>query len=140
MSIDPEDNEALTPNHFLLGTSSGEIRLGKYDREAICPKGQWKIAQYFADAFWQRWLKEYLPGLIPRAKWCNTEKSLKQGDVVLIADQQTPRNSWRVGEIVEIYPGSNKVVRIARVRTVHGEFVRPTRKLIKLSSDEDADS
>lgn len=140
VSIDPEDNEALTPNHFLLGTSSGEIRLGKYDREAICPKEQWKIAQYFADAFWQRWLKEYLPGLIPRAKWCNTEKSLKQGDVVLIADQQAPRNSWRVGEIVEIYPGSDKVVRIARVRTVHGEFVRPTRKLIKLSSDEDADS
>ncbi|XP_076285569.1 uncharacterized protein LOC143218324 [Lasioglossum baleicum] len=137
VSLDPQDNEALTPNHFLMGTSSGEIRMGKYDAEAVSPRKQWKIAQCFADAFWRRWLKEYLPGLIPRSKWCNTEKSLKNGDVVLIAEQQAPRNLWKIGEIVEVYPGSDGVVRIAKVRTVQGEFVRPTRKLIKVTGGEE---
>ncbi|XP_076648090.1 uncharacterized protein LOC143356360 [Halictus rubicundus] len=133
VSVDPQDKEALTPNHFLIGTSSGEIRLGRYDAQTECPRRQWKIAQFFADAFWRRWLREYLPGLIPRSKWCHSEESLKNGDIVLIAERQAPRNSWKIGKIVEVYPGSDEVVRVAKVRTVQGEFVRPTRKLIKIA-------
>ena len=40
VSIDPDDLEALTPNHFLIGSSSGEVRLSKYDTSAICSRKQ----------------------------------------------------------------------------------------------------
>ena len=31
VSTDPGYNEAFTPNHYLIGTSSGEIKLANYD-------------------------------------------------------------------------------------------------------------
>ncbi|OXU16735.1 hypothetical protein TSAR_015066 [Trichomalopsis sarcophagae] len=46
VSVDPRDAEALTPNHLLIGCSSDEIKLGKNER----------------------WLREYLPTLLPRKK------------------------------------------------------------------------
>lgn len=49
--IDPRDPEALTPNHFLIGSSSGEIRLGNVYKHDICSRKQWRAAQYFADCF-----------------------------------------------------------------------------------------
>ena len=33
VSLDLRDNEALTPNHLLLGASSGEVKLGEYDQK-----------------------------------------------------------------------------------------------------------
>ena len=83
VSIDPRDEEALTPNHFLTGTLSGELKLGKYDAANICPRKQWQIAQSFADALWRRWLREYLPSLIAREKWNERNEPLKKGDIVL---------------------------------------------------------
>ena len=38
VTADPTDDEALTPNHFLLGSSSGEIRFGLYNAEKTCSK------------------------------------------------------------------------------------------------------
>ena len=69
VSTDPRDEEVLTPNHFLIGTSSGEVRLGKVDAQNINPRKQWQIAQTFADSFWRRWLREYVPTLLTREKW-----------------------------------------------------------------------
>ena len=134
VSVDPRDGEALTPNHFLIGTSSGEIKLGNYDAHSVCPRKQFRIAQAFADAFWRRWLKEYLPSLIRRPKWNSSTKPLVVGDIVMIMDQQAPRNAWKRGTIVAIYPGADGEVRVAKVRTAHNEYIRPTRKLIKLLS------
>ena len=41
VSVDPRDCEALTLNHFLIGTSSGEVKLGSYDPTNISTKRQW---------------------------------------------------------------------------------------------------
>ncbi|XP_076246401.1 uncharacterized protein LOC143186603 [Calliopsis andreniformis] len=133
VSLDPRDEEALTPNHFLIGASSGEIKIKKYDLQATCLRKQWQIAQSFANAYWRRWLREYLPGLIPRAKWHETENSLEKGDLVRIVDLQAPRNLWKTGTVTEVFPGADGVVRIAKVRTSAGVFTRPARKLIRLS-------
>lgn len=134
VSIDPRDNEALTPNHFLIGCSSGAIDLGKYDAEAVCLRKQWRIAQQFADAFWKRWLREYLPTLLPRKKWLEKETPLAVGDIVIVVDLQAPRNNWKKGVVVEVHKGADGVIRVAKIRTNSGEYVRPVHKLIKLLS------
>ena len=51
ISVDPRDQEALTPNNFLLGSSSGQIRLSKCDAQIKCTNKQWQLAQHFAGAF-----------------------------------------------------------------------------------------
>ena len=132
VSVDPRDQEALTPNHFLIGESSGHLRLDRYEAETSNPRKQFRIAQSFADAFWKRWIREYLPTLLPRKKWDAADCPLEIGDIVLVIDFQAPRNTWRKGTIIEIYPGADEVVRVAKIRTATNELVRPTRKLIKI--------
>ncbi|XP_076660490.1 uncharacterized protein LOC143363843 [Halictus rubicundus] len=135
--VDARDDEALTPNHFLIGSSSGNIKLGRYDAQSKCLRKQWRTAQSFADAFWKRWLREYLPSIIARPKWSERADPLKRGDLVLIVDLQAPRNNWKRGTIIEVYPGSDGEVRIAKVRTSLGDFTRPARKLVRLLKNEE---
>ena len=134
VSLDPRDDEALTPNHFLLGASSGQIRINKYDVQTLCTKKQWQIAQHFADAFWRRWLREYVPTLIPRKKWQYDDDPLKINDVVLILDTNTERNQWKKGIVTRIFPGTDGQVRVVELRTASGVLLRPTRKLVKFAN------
>ena len=136
VSADPRDEEALTPNHFLIGASSGELKIDRVDAQHSCVKKQWLLARAFADAFWRRWMREYLSTLIERQKWRKDCQKPAVGDVVLIADYQAPRNDWRKGEIVEVYSGSDGTIRVAKVRTSKGDFVRAMHKLIPLFDRE----
>ncbi|XP_051155328.1 uncharacterized protein LOC127277923 [Leptopilina boulardi] len=133
VSLDPRDDEALTPNHFLIGTSSGNLTYRRHEQQIECPKKQWEIAQYFADCFWKRWLREYLPTLLPRKKWHSESESLKIGEVVVIADHQSSRNMWLKGIVERTFPGRDNLVRVVEVRTIKGTFIRPIIKLIKLT-------
>ncbi|KAA5655093.1 hypothetical protein F3G60_35240, partial [Pseudomonas aeruginosa] len=60
------ESEALTPNHFLIGKSCGAQSIGDYTDEDLTGKRTWRVAQRMADHFWSRWVKEYLPTLLPR--------------------------------------------------------------------------
>ena len=135
VSVDPRDQEALAPNHFLIGSSSCEIKLGSYDRRNLCSRQEWRLAQAFADSFWQRWLREYAPTLLSRKKWFDRSEGVGLNDIVLIVDLEAPRNVWRKGRVVELFPGKDEAVRSVRVETRYGEFVRPFRRLVKLLSD-----
>lgn len=135
VSVDPNDFEALTPNHFLIGTSSGEIKLGNYDGRFLSSKRQWQIAQSLADAFWERWLREYLPTLLPRKKWFREVENIKIGDLVLIVDLQLPRNQWRVGRVTNVFPGEGNIVRQAKIDCHGVESIRHVCKLVKIFNE-----
>ena len=83
---DARDDEALTLNHFLLGSSSGRITFRRFELKDQCLRKQWTIAQNLANMFWSRWIREYLLALLPRKKWFDRTGPLKVGEVVLIAD------------------------------------------------------
>ncbi|XP_063534930.1 uncharacterized protein LOC134744912 [Cydia strobilella] len=59
VSVEPGSDEALTPNHFLLGTSSSLPVLGCFDVNDLHLRKQWRKSQLLADMFWQRWVREY---------------------------------------------------------------------------------
>ena len=112
--VDPQDEEALTLNHFLIGNSSGKSTPGRYEASAGDLRKQWKLAQAFTDAFWERWLRKYVPTLIACQKWLVRQVPLKKGDLVLIVDNQAPRNTWRKGVISETFPSTDGQVRSAK--------------------------
>lgn len=134
ISSDPQDHEPLTPNHFLKYVSTGKARVTRFNITTLCLRKRWHIAQQFADAFWNRWVKEYLPTLTPRNKWFKSSgEKLEIGDIVLIINNNAPRNEWRKGEIVRVYPDKENEIRIVDVRTTDGIFNRPSHKIIKFS-------
>lgn len=93
MSVNPRDPESLTPNHLLMGSSSGSIMCETFSLDDLNCRKQWRISQRLADMFWSRWTKEYIPGLVVKKCWNHDTRNLIVGDVVLIADSNMPRNT-----------------------------------------------
>lgn len=133
VSVSPFDPEAITPNHFLLGSSMGLPTTGPCDE---ADRRTWRATQALADHFWRRWLKEYLPTLVPRGEPHNNKRSLRAGDIVVVADNTLPRNVWPMGIVEQTYSGPDGGVRVADVRTKTGVFKRPVSKLVVLEKEE----
>lgn len=136
LSAEPGEEEALTPNHFLIGRSCGAAVLGRFDDADLVGRPSWKTAQRLADHFWSRWLKEYLPTLMPRKVNGRKKMEFNKGDVVIIADSSLPRNTWPRGVIEETFQGPDQRTRIVNVRTQGGVMRRPTSRLILVDPDK----
>ncbi|CAG7824014.1 unnamed protein product [Allacma fusca] len=132
VSIDHNDDEALTPNHFLIGTSGGYQPMGNFEYSNLDLKSRWRMAQHLADLFWKRWIKEYLPCLTRRTKWLDPARPIRVGDIVIIADERLPRNCWPKGIVTRTILGKDEKCRVADVRTKLGTFRRPVSRLCVL--------
>ncbi|XP_074031706.1 uncharacterized protein [Leptinotarsa decemlineata] len=133
VSLDSEDAEALTPNHFLIGPSYAALSCTETSDRDMNLMSSWRAAQKLSDLFWFRWTKEYLPSLIRRSKWHGDSKSVSVGDVVLMVDPNGPRNIWQRGIINEVYPAKDGKIRIVDVKNSSGTiFRRPVSRLIVL--------
>lgn len=131
--LESADQEALTPNHFLLYGAQGVTQPSSgFVDECTTLRDSWKLAKHLVDEFWRRWVREYLPVLTKRSKWFEPAQPLKPGDLVLLVGDGA-RNEWIRGKIVEVFPGKDGQVRCAKVQTSKGSIVkRPAVKLALL--------
>lgn len=66
---------------------------------------------------------------------CVSEKStwdLKEGDVVLMGADNKKRLDWALAKILELIPGKDGSVRVAKLRTEQGVLIRPLQRLYPL--------
>ena len=133
-SDDPSDFEPLTPAHFLMQSKAICLPPGVFDKTDMYKK-KWRQVQHLANLFWERWLKEYLPSLQPRAKWRKALPNVKPNALVLLVNDNTPRGHWNLGRVIETYPGPDGLVRTVKVKTKDSVYVRPIQKLCLLEND-----
>ena len=100
-------------------------------------RAKWKNVQSAINMFWHEWIKEYLPTLVDRKKWRTKYQNLEIGDLAIIPVEHTTRSHWPLGRIVDVYPGKDKIVRSAKVRTPNDEFVRPSGHLRLLEASRE---
>ncbi|XP_047991945.1 uncharacterized protein LOC125230728 [Leguminivora glycinivorella] len=129
VSVEPGSSESLTPNHFLIGSSSRLPVHGVFDDSDLALRKQWRIAQRLADMYWKRWMKEFLPLLIPRKKWQQEQKSLSVGDLVLVVDPDSPRNVWPRGLIKSVLSRKDGRIRVVDVSTATGVLRRSVARV-----------
>ncbi|XP_058828571.1 uncharacterized protein LOC131688382 [Topomyia yanbarensis] len=126
------NQEALTPNHFILGSSTGvKILPTEPVTSAATLRSSWKLAQFITNEFWKRWVKEYLPVITRRCKWFENTKDLQVGDLVLVVGGAA-RNQWIRGKIEEVICGRDGRVRQALVKTTTGIVRRSAVQLAVL--------
>ena len=118
-ATDPNTNEAITPNHIIKLEKGGCYPIGEFSDCDISGRKQWRISQRLADIFWKRWVKEYLPDLTRRTKWFKKVQPICEGDVVIIVDDNKPRNIWEKGTVIKIYKDATGQVRSADVKVPH---------------------
>ena len=90
---------------------------------------RWRYVQHFADVFWKRWSKEYLPTLNYRHKWLKPCRNICVNDIVILVDQATPRSQWPLGRVVKTFPDKENSVCSVQVKTSKSRFTRPISKL-----------
>ena len=127
--LESVNQEALTPNHFLLYGSSGMKQpMTNPDNSGNILRDSYSLAKRIVDEFWTRWTREYLPMQTRRVKWFEPVKPLEPGDVVVVVDE-TAKNRWERGRVLETYPDKPAQVRRAKVQTARGVFIRHAVKL-----------
>ena len=129
VSSDPKDLEPLTPNHLLQLREPSTVPPGEFSQSDIYSRKRWRQVQYLSDVFWRRWIREYLPCLQERQKWFHQQRNVSVGDIVLVVDEHSPRKSWSLGRVVEVYPDTGGFVRSVKLVTRSSTLVRPISKL-----------
>ncbi|XP_053623554.1 uncharacterized protein LOC128682758 [Plodia interpunctella] len=134
LSSDPSDLSPLTPGHFLVGrplTSLPEppcenIKGGHHNR--------YKLIETCRQQFWNRWSKEYLAEMQQRNKNKIRNRELKVGDMVVFKEPLPPLK-WRMGRVCRLYPGTDKVCRVADFITQRGIERRALNRVCLLPTD-----
>ena len=62
-------------------------------------------------------MKYFAPNLLPRNKWFRKRENLRKGDLVLEIEP-TPRRTWKMGLVLETYPGEDGLVRKAKIKFI----------------------
>ena len=136
MSTDVNDLMPLTPGHSLIGQPLTAIPQPLYTEINTNRLSNYEYLQHLVQNFWSRWKKEYLLQLQQRNKWKFQSRNFEVGQLVLLKNVTSYSMVWNLGRIVDIYHGSDGLVRTVKVKTKHGEFKRPITQVCLLP-DED---
>lgn len=132
---DPSFINPLTPNHLLTMKSKIIVSPpGSFQRDDTYSVKRWRRVQYLVDQFWSRWQKEYLNLVQSRSKWQRSRRNFSVGDVVILKEESLPRNMWKLGRIVEVYPSDDNLVRSVKVVVGDSNLDKRGRRLSQPSS------
>ena len=139
---DPLASEPLTPNHRL--TLKTQVVLpppGKFESPDQYSRKRWQRVQCLANQLWLHRQKKYCAQLQNRQKWTTPKRNIKEGDVVLVCNIESPRNQWPLAVVTRAYPSSDQLFRKVQIMIAKdGErkfFERPAHKLVLLLAKED---
>ena len=95
-------------------------------------------------AMWNRWTREYVRGLREQHR-ITRPKSIqypKVGEVVIVKEDQKPRNTWKLAIVKQLITGKDGVIRGAKLKTAGGNnyLERAIQHLYPLELQCDKDS
>lgn len=128
VSSDPNDLNALTPGHLLIGdhlTAPPDPTLLDLKFNSL---SRWQRIQFIVQSFWKRWTQDYLNELQHRQKWHKPSK-IVVGSMIIIKDDNIPCMKWVLGRIARTYEGVDGEVRVVDVKTKYGVFKRPVARI-----------
>ncbi|XP_018368312.1 PREDICTED: uncharacterized protein LOC108764524 [Trachymyrmex cornetzi] len=133
----PEELDALTPGHFLIGTSFMAL-----PEQSVLDVPQNRINRYqllthIQQSFWKRWSREYVTQLQQRSKWKFAVRNdeLQLGKLAIIRDETSPPFRWRLGRICELHAGNDGLIRVMSLKTTTGIIQRSLPKICILPID-----
>ncbi|XP_049306228.1 uncharacterized protein LOC125776723 [Bactrocera dorsalis] len=132
LSQNPNDGEALTPAHLLIGCFLRVLPPEQVTVDPVRCCERWQLVCCLKQQFWRQWSKVrvYLTGLQERNKWLHPTRNLQLND--LVHEDNVPPQQWVLGCVVATVEGQDGKVRVADVATKAGTIKRPIHKLALL--------
>ena len=134
----------LTPSHLVNGRNLSHLPHNRYYEVISTYEVLSKRAKYnrlLLSQFTKRWKNEYLLGLMEqyRPKPYAREPVVSTGDIILLKNDQTKRCFWKLGKVIELFPGTDGSIRSAKIQISNdnGKFgtkvlCRPLKLLVPL--------
>ena len=134
--------EPLTPSHLLTGCrllSLPDNRDYKQETDKTFTTSsetlnkRMVLMNRLLQLFWKRWRSEYLLELrtahVPQGPASTGRKTIAEGDVVIVHDEQEKRGFWKIGLVLGIYlrwnRHGNELAEQRPERLVTGSLLRP---------------
>ncbi|XP_075160828.1 uncharacterized protein LOC142233707 [Haematobia irritans] len=137
-SDDPNDGEALTPAHMLIGSSLLSVpdtHVEQYTN-TNCLK-RYQLITFLKQQFWKQWSRDYILDLQQKSKWYKTYPNIKEGTLVIVHEDNTPPQHWLLARVTKAIPGRDGKVRVVDLRTIKGIFRRSVQRVAPLPIGED---
>ena len=140
-----------TPSHLFTGRRTITANEIIEDDDEICDLtrdgaiDRLNAVDMVLSHFWKRWVKEYLLNLRECHKMNQRpEVHIKEGDVVLVQDDNVKRNKWKLAVVDRLIKGDDQRTRGAWVRLAKKgkqmtKMKRPIQKLYPLELNERTD-
>ncbi|UYV78593.1 hypothetical protein LAZ67_16002087 [Cordylochernes scorpioides] len=131
LTEESEDLAPLTPSLFLHEVREvGVPDLDLIDNQTLSRKYQY--IKRVREDLRERFRIEYFGFLRQETRRLKTTIPLKVGDMVLIGQESLKRLHWPLARIIQLYPGKDGLLRVAKVKTSSGDKIRPIQKLYNL--------
>ena len=138
---DDVNDHPVTPAMLLYGRNIELVADEYFDFDELCDPSfcnsfvlskRYLYVQSLICKSWDNWKNEYVKSLRERDRnLIRNNHPLRVGDIVLIWDE-SPRSRWNLGRVEELFVGTDKIVRAAKLKTKNGSITRPLIKLINL--------
>ena len=110
-----EDNlSPITPNHLLIGRSDGEAPPLEYEDNDKFTARMAYVSEVY-QAWWEAWIQQVLPSLMPIRKWKKRAKNLQVGDVVMLYYPGNIKDDYRLARVLEVHPDVRGLVRTVTI-------------------------
>nr|XP_042903414.1 uncharacterized protein LOC122270379 [Parasteatoda tepidariorum] len=134
LSEDVDGVHPLTLSLFLQEIRFGSLpELDVYDSAHL--NKRFRYCQKLKDIM-ERFCIEYL-GQLKNYSKNKLPTTFKVGQIVLVGNDNAKRLDWPMAKILELYPGVDRNSRVARIKTMNGELVRPYQKLYPLEVEDE---
>ena len=105
----------LTPNHLLIGRSSGEVP--PFDYTGVdCHTSRLSYVTDVYKSWWNSWIDQVLPTLMPIRRWKKRARNLRPGDVVLMHYPNSLVDDYRLARVCSVSPDPKDIVRTVTVK------------------------
>ncbi|XP_032425350.1 uncharacterized protein LOC116724101 isoform X2 [Xiphophorus hellerii] len=124
--------EPLTPNHILMMKSSVILPPpGEFVSQDLYLRKRWRQVQFLANEFWTRWKKEYLLTLQQRQIWQRNKRNAKLNDIVILQEDNSPRNKWKLARVTEVYPSTDGRIRKVKLLLSDSTLDKDGKRTVK---------
>ncbi|XP_054712892.1 uncharacterized protein LOC129222408 [Uloborus diversus] len=131
VSDDVQDLTPITPSMFLQEIREiGVPDLDVLDHQKLNKRHAY--TQKIRKDLRSRFRVEYLGQLRQPVTNRNNSPVLKVGDLVIVWTDNCKRIDWPLGRVLEVFTSKDGCVRVAKVKTKTGVFIRPVKKLCSL--------
>ena len=104
----------VTPNQLLLGRTDDDGPPLDFTDEDKYTARLGYVTQVYT-CWWDKWIKQVLPTLMPLRRWRKKKENLQEGDVVMMMYPGNFKNDYRLAKVLKTHPDKRGLVRTVTV-------------------------